>query len=70
MLLRSAARDARTLRDGERHGAAVWKNDFGGFRNVLPPEFRAIGAITQPLIESVNRPTFQQADEILGHGPR
>ncbi len=46
------------------------KNDFGGFRNVLPPEFRAIGAITQPLIEWVNRPTFQQADEILGHGPR
>jgi acyl-homoserine lactone acylase PvdQ len=33
-------------------------------------QFRAIGAITQPLIEWVNRPTFQQADEILGHGPR
>jgi hypothetical protein len=31
-------------------------------------QFRAIGAITQPLIEWVNRPTFQQADEILGHG--
>jgi hypothetical protein len=28
---------------------------------------RAIGAITQPLIEWVNRPTFQQADEIQGH---
>jgi hypothetical protein len=33
-------------------------------------QFRALGAITQPLIEWVNRPTFQQADEILGHGPR
>ncbi len=31
-------------------------------------QFRAIGAITQPLIEWVNRPTFQQADSILGHG--
>jgi acyl-homoserine lactone acylase PvdQ len=33
-------------------------------------QFRAIGAITQPLMEWVNRPTFQQADEIQGHGPR
>ena len=33
-------------------------------------QFRALGAITQPLIEWVNRPTFQQADEISGHGPR
>jgi acyl-homoserine lactone acylase PvdQ len=33
-------------------------------------QFRAIGAITQPLIEWINRPTFQQADEIQGHGPR
>jgi acyl-homoserine lactone acylase PvdQ len=33
-------------------------------------QFRAIGAITQPLLEWVNRPTFQQADEIQGHGPR
>ncbi len=33
-------------------------------------QFRAIGAITQPPIEWVNRPTFQQADQILGHGPR
>jgi acyl-homoserine lactone acylase PvdQ len=32
-------------------------------------QFRAIGAITQPLIEWVNRPTFQQADEIQGHAP-
>jgi hypothetical protein len=32
-------------------------------------QFRAIGAITQPLIEWINRPTFQQADEIQGHGP-
>jgi hypothetical protein len=32
--------------------------------------FRPIGAITQPLIEWVNRPTFQQALEIRGHGPR
>ncbi len=31
-------------------------------------QFRAIGAITQPLIEWINRPTFQQADSILGHG--
>ncbi len=30
-------------------------------------QFRAIGAITQPLIEWVNRPTFQQADQIIGH---
>jgi hypothetical protein len=27
-------------------------------------EFKAVGVITQPLIEWVNRPTFQQADEI------
>jgi hypothetical protein len=33
-------------------------------------QLRAIGAITQPLIEWVNRPTFQQADEIQGRGPR
>jgi hypothetical protein len=32
-------------------------------------QFRAIGAITQPLIEWINRPTFQQADSIMGHGP-
>jgi acyl-homoserine lactone acylase PvdQ len=32
-------------------------------------QFRAIGAITQPLIEWVNRPTFQQADEIMGQAP-
>ena len=32
-------------------------------------QFRPIGAISQPLIEWVNRPTFQQADEIEGHGP-
>jgi len=31
---------------------------------------RAVGAITQPLIKWTNRPTFQQAVEILGHGPR
>ena len=33
-------------------------------------QFRAIGAITQPLIEWVNRPTFQQADMIVSHDPR
>ena len=33
-------------------------------------QFRPIGVITQPLIEWVNRPTFQQADEIQGHGAR
>jgi hypothetical protein len=32
-------------------------------------QFRAIGAITQPLLEWINRPTFQQADEIQGHRP-
>ncbi len=32
-------------------------------------QFRAIGAITQPLIEWINRPTFQQADSIQGHAP-
>ena len=33
-------------------------------------QFKAIGAITQPLIEWINRPTFQQADEIRSHGRR
>ncbi len=33
-------------------------------------QLRPIGAVTQPLIEWINRPTFQQADEIQGHGPR
>jgi acyl-homoserine lactone acylase PvdQ len=33
-------------------------------------QFKAIGTITQPLIEWINRPTFQQAVEIRGHGPR
>ncbi len=33
-------------------------------------QFRPIGAIRQPLVEWVNRPTFQQAVEIRGHGPR
>jgi hypothetical protein len=32
-------------------------------------QFRAIGAITQPLIEWINRPTFQQAVEIQGRAP-
>jgi hypothetical protein len=32
-------------------------------------QFRTIGAVSQPLIEWVNRPTFQQADEIQGHRP-
>jgi acyl-homoserine lactone acylase PvdQ len=32
-------------------------------------QFRAIGAIAQPLIPWVNRPTFQQADDLLGHRP-
>ena len=32
-------------------------------------QFRALGAITQPLIEWVNRSTFQQAVEIQGHEP-
>ena len=32
-------------------------------------QFRAIGAIAQPLIEWINRPTFQQAVEIQGHAP-
>jgi hypothetical protein len=31
-------------------------------------QFRAIGVVKQPLIEWINRPTFQQADQILGHG--
>jgi acyl-homoserine lactone acylase PvdQ len=31
-------------------------------------QFRPIGAITQPLIEWINRPTFQQAVSIQGHG--
>ena len=29
--------------------------------------FRALGAITQPLTEWVNRPTFQQVVEVQGH---
>jgi acyl-homoserine lactone acylase PvdQ len=33
-------------------------------------QFRAIGAIKQPLIEWINRPTFQQADEIQRDGTR
>lgn len=32
--------------------------------------FRAIGAVSQPLMAWVNRPTYQQALEILGHRPR
>jgi acyl-homoserine lactone acylase PvdQ len=31
--------------------------------------FRALGAISQPMMQWVNRPTFQQADEIQGHRP-
>jgi len=49
-------------------------NDYGGFRNILQMcsdsiQFRPIGAISQPLVEWINRLTFQQADEIQGHGP-
>jgi len=33
-------------------------------------QFKPIGAVSQPLIEWINRPTFQQADEIQSHGPR
>jgi acyl-homoserine lactone acylase PvdQ len=32
--------------------------------------FRALGAITQPLIPWINRPTYQQAVEIPSHRPR
>jgi acyl-homoserine lactone acylase PvdQ len=32
--------------------------------------FRALGAITQPLIPWINRPTYQQTVEIGGHRPR
>jgi acyl-homoserine lactone acylase PvdQ len=32
--------------------------------------FRPLGAITQPLIPWINRPTYQQAVEIRGHRPR
>jgi hypothetical protein len=32
--------------------------------------FRPVGAITEPLIPWENRPTFQQAVEVQGHGPR
>jgi hypothetical protein len=32
--------------------------------------FRPLGAITQPLIPWVNRPTYQQVTEVQGHGPR
>jgi hypothetical protein len=32
-------------------------------------EFQPVGAITQPLIEWVNRPTFQQADMVTGLMP-
>jgi hypothetical protein len=32
--------------------------------------FRPIGAIQYPTIHWINRPTFQQANEILGHRPR
>jgi hypothetical protein len=31
--------------------------------------FRALGAISQPMMQWVNRPTFQQADEVQGHRP-
>jgi hypothetical protein len=33
-------------------------------------QFRAIGALTQPGIEWINRPTFQQADALVGRGSR
>jgi hypothetical protein len=32
-------------------------------------QFRATGAVTQPLIEWINRPTFQQAVEIGAQAP-
>jgi hypothetical protein len=32
--------------------------------------FRALGAITVPTMVWINRPTFQQAVEVLGHRPR
>jgi hypothetical protein len=32
--------------------------------------FRPTGGITQPLIHWVNRPTYQQAVEVVGHRPR
>jgi hypothetical protein len=32
--------------------------------------FRAAGATSQPLMAWVNRPTYQQADEIQSHRPR
>ena len=31
--------------------------------------FSSLGAVTQPLIHWINRPTFQQANEIQGHRP-
>ena len=32
--------------------------------------FRAVGGATQPLIHWINRPTFQQVNEIHGQVPR
>jgi hypothetical protein len=32
--------------------------------------FRAVGGATQPLIHWINRPTFQQANEIQSSVPR
>jgi hypothetical protein len=32
--------------------------------------FRALGAITQPLVNWQNRPTYQMVVEVQGHGPR
>ena len=31
--------------------------------------FRPLGAMTQPLVPWINRPTYQQADEIQGQRP-
>ncbi|MEK6326985.1 MAG: penicillin acylase family protein [Actinomycetota bacterium] len=59
-LLVSLSNALSNMSDGELYGGqAQTEHDKIGFS--------AVGAITQPLIPWVNRPTFQQAVEIRGH---
>ncbi|GAC1323395.1 MAG: penicillin acylase family protein [Thermoleophilaceae bacterium] len=63
-LAQAIATDRSTLYSDATCAAAGTPGDQRCFDSI---SFRALGAITQPLIAWVNRPTYQQAVEIQGH---
>ena len=78
------ARCREALRSSLRAALAAWRAPGGIYQDALcsrqgkagdqwcydAVHFRPTGAITQPLIHWINRPTWQQAVEVQGRAPR